>query len=130
MTYGTIDTKSRTLDLCQAGHPYAIYQQKGNCSKFVVDSGPPVGIITDVTYQSVRISYTPGDRLFLYSDGITECESPDGVMFGTERLSGFVDANKDLEINEIIQNLDQTICEWRQGNDFEDDISMLILEIF
>lgn len=66
---------------------------------------------------------------FLYSDGITECESPAGELFGAERLRGFVEETRHLEVGEVIRELDERIGAWRGGDGFEDDISLLVLEV-
>ncbi len=129
MIYGVIDTLSHTIDLCQAGHPHPLYLQHNKPAEFIVDSGLPIGIIMDASYQSVHLTYGSGDRLLLYSDGITECESPDGEMFGSERLRQFVDDTRALTVNEVIRQLDAHIRAWRGELGFEDDISMLILDV-
>jgi sigma-B regulation protein RsbU (phosphoserine phosphatase) len=129
MCYGVIDTVMHTIELCQAGHPYALYQQKNQESEFITNSGLPVGVIQNGNYESVLLNYHMGDRLFLYSDGIIECESPSGKMFGKERLRQFIDKNQHLNIREVTAKLDQEIHVWRKKNSFEDDISILVLEI-
>ena len=129
MIYGVINTQDCTIDLCQAGHPHSLYLKQGNPAVFIANSNLPVGIIPDTRYESVSLKYDSGDRLFLYSDGITECESPRGEMFGVERLRLFVEETRHLKISEIIQQLDERISSWHGGNCFEDDISMLILEL-
>jgi sigma-B regulation protein RsbU (phosphoserine phosphatase) len=129
MIYGVIDTTLQTIELCQAGHPSLIYQQKDKEPEFITESGLPVGVIVNENYKSVLLNYHTGDRLFLYSDGIIECESPSGKMFGKERLREFIDKNRHLNISQIMSNLDQVIYAWRKKNSFEDDISMLVLEI-
>ena len=141
MTYGVINTQDCTIDLCQAGHPHALYLKQGEPAEFITSSNLPVGIMPDTTYESVSLKYDSGDRLFLYSDGITECESPKGEMFGIENLRQFIEETRHLQISEVIQELDKRICSWRLGKNvednisvedkisFEDDISMLILEL-
>jgi sigma-B regulation protein RsbU (phosphoserine phosphatase) len=129
MIYGVIDTLSHTIELCQAGHPHPIYLQKEQSAEFIVNSGLPIGIITQADYESVHLSYGLGDRLFLYSDGITECESPAGEMFGEERLRAFINETRHLKIGDVMHQLDEQIRSWRGGNNFDDDISMLVLEI-
>ena len=128
MIYGVIDTLSRTIDLCQAGHPHPLYLQQEKPAEFIVHGGLPVGVISDANYESVSLTYCSGDRLFLYSDGITECESPDGEMFGSERLKVFIDETRHLKINDVISQLNERINSWRGREGFEDDISMLVLE--
>ena len=131
LIYGVIDTLSCTIDLCQAGHPHPLLLQPGIPAEFIVSGGLPVGVIPDAAYESVHLKYDAGDRLFLYSDGITECESPDGEMFGAEQLRRFVDETRQLSVSEVIQQLDERISAWRgRGKDgFEDDISLLVLEL-
>ncbi|UOA09143.1 PP2C family protein-serine/threonine phosphatase [Methylobacter sp. S3L5C] len=128
MIYGVIDTISRTIDLCQAGHPYPIFLPSGKPAEFIIGGGLPVGVIIEATYQSVQLNYNSGDRLFLYSDGITECESVSGEMFGAERLQWFVNETRHLKISEVISQINELISSWRGGNYFEDDVSLVILE--
>jgi sigma-B regulation protein RsbU (phosphoserine phosphatase) len=129
MSYGVIDTLSRTIELCQAGHPSALSLPSGKPAEFIVNGGLPVGIIPMAKYESVQLKYGSGDRLFLYSDGITECESPNGEMFGNERLRLFVEQTAHLNISEVIRQLDERIRSWHGGDGFEDDISLLVLEM-
>ena len=127
--YGVIDTQDCTIDLCQAGHPHALYLKQGKPTEFIANSNLPVGIMPDPCYESVSLKYDSGDRLFLYSDGITECESPTGEMFGVERLRLFMEETRHLKISEVIQCLDERIRSWHSVKGFEDDISMLLLEL-
>lgn len=125
--YGVIDTQNGTIDLCQAGHPHSLYLKQGNPAVFIANSNLPVGVIPDTSYESVPLKYASGDRLFLYSDGITECEAPTGEMFGSERLRLFAEETRHLEISDVIHQLDQRIKAWHGASDFDDDISLLIL---
>lgn len=128
ITYGVIDTQDGTIDLCQAGHPHSLYLKQGNPAEFIANSNLPVGVVPDTRYASVSLKYGTGDRLFLYSDGITECEAPTGEMFGIERLRLIVEETRDLEISEVIHQIDQHISVWHGNKDFEDDVSMLVLQ--
>jgi phosphoserine phosphatase RsbU/P len=129
MIYGIVDTIGNTIELCQAGHPNPIYIPAGDHARFIGEGGLPVGITENAEYYSITINYSPGDRLILYSDGITECTGTNGEMFGSAQLLEFFDLNKSLPINEVSKELNNRMRVW-QGNDaYADDISMLILEI-
>ena len=129
MIYGIVDTLNHTLELCQAGHPHALFLSQHLPAKFILEGNVPVGIIPNAKYESVSLNYLPGDRIFIYSDGITECASVTGEMFGSERLRLFVEENRGLKIADVLAQLDQQITSWHGGNDFEDDISLLALEL-
>jgi sigma-B regulation protein RsbU (phosphoserine phosphatase) len=129
MVYGVIDTQAQVIDLCQAGHPHSLHLARGNPPQFICESGLPVGIMMHSKYKSSLLKYQVGDRLFFYSDGITECMSADEEMFGTERLQAFIEDTRMLPISEVIRQLDERMRLWHGSNAFDDDISMLVLEI-
>lgn len=127
MIYGVVNTKLRTINLCQAGHPNPIYLPKAGQAQLIGDGGFPVGITTLAEYESITLNYQQGDRLFFYSDGITECTNKTGEMFGEKRLVEFIEQTRQLMISEVLNLLAQRMRLWRGGEQFDDDISMLVL---
>ncbi len=127
MIYGVVNTQLHTVDLCQAGHPNPIYLPKEGSARFIGDGGFPVGITTIAEYESLCLTYYNEDRLFFYSDGITECMNSQGEMFGEERLLLFVEETRQLPISEVLNLIEKRISCWRGSNKFDDDISMLVL---
>jgi phosphoserine phosphatase RsbU/P len=96
MVYGLIDTSLHTIDLCQAGHPNPIYMPTEGTAQFIGKGGFPVGVTTLAEYETIRLNYGVGDRLFFYSDGITECMNSNEEMFESERLLMFVNETREL----------------------------------
>lgn len=129
MIYGIIDTRLGNIDLCQAGHPSSLLLSKDVPARFIEHGNLPVGVLPDIHYESVTLNYSSGDRLYIYSDGITECENPEGEMFGSERLRVFVEETRHLSIGEVLKQLDERISQWRGIAEFEDDVSLLVLEL-
>jgi sigma-B regulation protein RsbU (phosphoserine phosphatase) len=129
MVYGVIDTVAHTVELSQAGHPNPIYITQNEPVQFIGEGGFPIGLTENVEYDTIVLNYRVGDRLILYSDGITECVGVNGEMYGTEQLLEFMEHNRDLPIKEISHGLNEQIRAWRGNEPFEDDISMLILEL-
>lgn len=127
MIYGVVNTQLHTIDLCQAGHPNPIYLPEKGAAQFIGESSFPVGITTIAEYESLCLDYRNGDRLFFYSDGITECMNSNGEMFGSERLLMFVEETRLLPVSEVLNLIEQRISCWRGNNKFDDDISMLVL---
>ncbi len=127
MVYGVMNTETLRINLCQAGHPPPIYLPKEGSAKFIGDGGFPVGITDIAEFESVDINFSKQDRLFIYSDGISECTNTDLEMFGSERLLAFFEETRDLPTNEIIKQLEKTIRLWRGPGEFEDDVSLIVI---
>lgn len=128
MLYGVIDTSSKTLSFCQAGHPNPLFIRQGEPPRYVGEGGFPVGMLPMAEYSSITLDFGVGDRLFVYSDGITECANKANELFGTERLKTFFAETMDLPLADVLKELRIRICEWNGGDQFEDDISVLALE--
>jgi phosphoserine phosphatase RsbU/P len=129
MVYGVVDTIANTIELSQAGHPNPVHIPIDEAARFIGDGGFPIGITEAAEYDTIVINYRPGDRLVLYSDGITECEGTTGEMFGDKQLLEFLEQNRSLPIQEVSKAMSERIREWRGDESYEDDISMLILEM-
>ena len=130
MVYGVLDTNTGELQFCQAGHPSPIIMHAGESAEKVGEGGFPVGMLPDLSYDSHDITLKSGDRFFLYSDGITECASLDtGEMFGESRLMRFFEDKRDLSIRQLNVALNEILVEWRGGEELEDDVSLLVLEM-
>lgn len=127
MIYGIIDTADRTIQLCQAGHPSPC--PVNGAPRYVGEGGFPVALLPMAEYDSVTLSYAPGDRMFLYSDGVTECANAAGEMYGQERLKAFFSDMGGYPLFESLKQLRARIIEWNGGDRFDDDISVLAFEL-
>lgn len=128
MIYGIVETRSARTLLTQAGHPSPIYQPKAAKAELLGTGGFPVGMLPDVAYREEELHLHPGDRLFFYSDGISECSGKNGERFSVNRLIALVDEWRDRPLRDVLAGIKQTIERWRGGEEFEDDITMLALE--
>jgi sigma-B regulation protein RsbU (phosphoserine phosphatase) len=128
MIYGTIDLQNNTVKLTQAGHPPPIYQPPGGNIQTIGGGGFPIGLVPDAEYTDVTFQFEPGGRLFLFSDGITECFDQNDTMFGMEALQDAIQTGKNLPLNEQMAQLRQRITRFRGCDTFEDDISLLAIE--
>ena len=72
----------------------------------------------------------PGDRLFLYSDGITECEQDghDSELFGEQRLMNLLQSSASLPMRDMIERVWCELCQWRGSDTFDDDMTYLVME--
>ena len=129
MIYGVFDSQSRQLTLTQAGHPCPVYLKHGGSPVLLGNGGFPVGMFAEAEYDAFTVRLHPGDRLFLYSDGIPECTNSSGLPFTEARFMEHIAASAHLAMDELIQGLEEGLFEWRGSGEFDDDISLLALEI-
>ncbi len=129
MAYGLIDLREEKIDICLAGHQKPIYIPFGCKPELIGASGFPVGILPESDYESTIFKFTKGDRIFLHSDGIAECTNKDGEEFGTERLKELLYETLHHDLGDVGNVLIRQLEKWKGNNQFEDDISMLAIEI-
>lgn len=129
LAYGLLDQESGEATLVQAGHPYPLHWHCGTGHTERIGSGGyVVGMLPGLEYETVSFTVDPGDRLFLYSDGIVECSNPEGELYGLERLEVFIGEHGQRAVAELISHLRNELQAWRGGSQFDDDISLLVIE--
>jgi sigma-B regulation protein RsbU (phosphoserine phosphatase) len=129
MTYGLFDTHSSILRMAQAGHPSPILIGKGGQLQILGSGGMPVGVWPDIEFDCFEVSIEHGDRLLLYSDGVTECKSVQGEAFGEDRMVDYLERWATRPLDELLGGLLAVIRSWRDDTEFEDDLSLLAIEM-
>jgi len=129
MIYGVVEMSTGHVTMTQAGHPAPIHLSKTSASATELGKGGmPVGLLSDAKYSTIETRMTIGDRLFLYSDGMLECQNEQGEFYGSERLLRRIQEWRDLPIDELDNLFDNDITHWNGSEAFDDDVSMVILE--
>ncbi|MFK0572715.1 PP2C family protein-serine/threonine phosphatase [Endozoicomonas sp.] len=129
MAYGVINSSTGSVIISQAGHPPPLWlKSNARCVETISSGGVPIGMMPGMSYENTTIQLQPGDRLFLYSDGVTECENQAGEMFGEQRLESLLGSTFDSSIEAMISRVEQEIVSWTGADVFEDDITYLVLE--
>ena len=123
-----IDLRSGRVTMVQAGHPHPAVQRADGTVEFPGDGGLPVGLIAGATYDEFTVDLMPGDRLFLGSDGFTECQNPKGEMLDESGLKKLLENNKELSGMTFFQALLRDLTGFAGTLEFSDDVSGLMLE--
>lgn len=93
----------------------------------VKSPGFPIGLAEEA-YCERSIQLHPGDRLYLYSDGLTDAMNGGGVPFGEPQLLTVVTQERNAPIGEGIATLLEKIAMWHGNDRSQDDISILAIE--
>jgi sigma-B regulation protein RsbU (phosphoserine phosphatase) len=93
-------------------------------------NGPRLGESKDHVYQDMVLEFTPGDILFLYTDGILDVENPEGKKWGERAfLKTLVDsANAGTDLNLRLEGMRTTMNTYRKGANLIDDVTMVMCE--
>lgn len=127
MIYGVIDTERDRVTITQAGHPSPIHQSQGRLRR-IGESGFPVGMLPDAEYEQIELDFRPGDRIVVYSDGVTECLGPDRRQFGESRLLDAIADGADGSLEDLVGTIERSLRSWCRSAEFRDDVSLLAVE--
>lgn len=127
MIFADVNLTNGIVRFCQAGHPSpAIIKTQGEV-EFAGDGGAPVGLMPGMEYETAVVHLSPGDRFMMFSDGITECENPDGVMLESEGLAEILLRYPELKEGEVLEKVVVEMEEFTGNGSFDDDVSALLL---
>ena len=85
--YAVYDPRTREFTYASGGHdsPLVVHAD-GSATLLPHTGGIALGVLPEVRYASRTVTLQPGDTMLLYTDGVTEAQSPDGAQYGLERL--------------------------------------------
>lgn len=128
MAYAEIDLDTGHVALVQAGHPHPLVLRADGRIDRLGEGGMPIGLLPDAVYDQVETRLGPGDRLFLLSDGVTECPDLLGNELGEEGLVEILRQNSCLRSEDLLEALVWHLGERMGGADFRDDVSGVMFD--
>ena len=128
LAYAEADLATGRVVLVQAGHPHPAVLRASGRVEFLGDGGLPVGLIPGAGWEEVAVQLTPGDRLLLLTDGITECPGADGAELGEAGLALILRRNRILTARAFLEALMWDLSAHAGKRDFPDDISGVLFE--
>jgi phosphoserine phosphatase RsbU/P len=131
--YCTLDTERRTLTYANAGHYAPILVRQDGTVERLGTGGPVLGIFSDAMYEERDVIVGPGDRLVLFTDGITDAREADAIDqpdvyddFGEERLVGVARENRGRGAAALQQCLSDAVSSFA-GGAFQDDATLIVV---
>lgn len=124
--YSVVDTAARTLTYANAGHyPPVVVHADGSVTRLTA-GGPVIGIFADATYEDATIALEPGDRVILYTDGITEARNALDEEFDESRLIAAAVENRSLDPAGLQHQLSAAVSHFTGGT-YQDDATLIVM---
>jgi sigma-B regulation protein RsbU (phosphoserine phosphatase) len=126
---GILDIPTGNVQFANAGHnPPLLKRADGSFEYIKSRAGFVLTGMEGVKYKAGEFTLCPGDRLFLYTDGVTEATNTENQLYGEERLLDFMNCNATLESTKLLPALKANIDEFVGKAPQFDDITMLIFD--
>ena len=123
-----LNTVSGELEYVNAGHsPFLVSHQQGGFREHTHCRGLIAGVLRENVYQVGKVRLANGDRLLMYTDGVTESRNESRKFFGVSRLIEEVNRNDDSDAEQVVKNVFSAIDKFRGQQDVTDDITILAL---
>ncbi|MBD0401688.1 PP2C family protein-serine/threonine phosphatase [Flammeovirga sp. EKP202] len=134
-TYLHINTELQKVDYARAGHcPTLYYSNATNEATFLDNRGLGLGIVRNNSYKKFihnhEIHYQPGDIMILYTDGITEARSKNGVdEYGYDYMKAILEKSKDEPLKIIANKILLDVYNFMGKEAMDDDFTLLIIRL-
>ncbi len=115
------------VELCNAGHCLP-YRLNGGGVRPVECTGLPLGLFAESTFESCRLSLSPGERLFLYTDGLVEAHDRGHREYGSQRLEGVLAQSTSRNSREVLEHILEDHSRFLGGLPLHDDLAVMIVE--
>ncbi len=119
---------TRTVAFVNAGHPAPILHKAGSLPCEIKEAGPFVGLDQSNLIPVNEFQVSPGDRFYMYSDGITERRNQAGDFFAKGLILDFLEHNCDCELGDLVEKLLLENDSFAAAKKADDDITFIGLE--
>ena len=126
---GILDLTTGNVQFANAGHnPPVLKRADGAFEYLKTRAGFVLAGMEGVRYRVGEITLNPGDRLFLYTDGVPEATNVENKLYGEDRLLTFINQNASMEATKLLPALKANIDEFVGEAPQFDDITMLMFD--
>lgn len=114
-----------------AGHEYPVLKRKDGDFELIKNRhSPAVATMEGLHFRQVEFELNPGDRLYVYTDGVPEATNAANELYGTDRMVDFLNKNKDATLQDILHGMKDDIDVFVDGAPQFDDVTMLGFDYF
>ncbi len=119
--------KNGDVELCNAGHVFPLLGQ-GTAVRSIAATGLPLGLFCSEEFSAERVRLDRGDRLLLFTDGLSEAENPQGEEFGVQQITELLQMHSAGQARELVRLCASKAAEFRSGLSPKDDLTVMVIE--
>jgi sigma-B regulation protein RsbU (phosphoserine phosphatase) len=124
---GVLDVRSGQVEYSNAGHNLPYVLSNGVVTAVPKTGGMALGVTESVDFHAGRLLLKPGDRLVLYTDGVTEAMDKDDQLFSESRMEETLQGVNGQSSEEVIKRVVKDVHHFSAGAPQSDDITLLVL---
>jgi len=125
--YGEIDVSRHILTFCNAGHNYPLHISRDGKVEDLFEGGLILGMMPEADYRTATVPILPGDRILLFTDGITEAMNDAEEEFGETRLKEFAATHRNDTAVRLMDGIIDTVRNFNAAESQADDITLLVI---
>jgi sigma-B regulation protein RsbU (phosphoserine phosphatase) len=126
--YAVLDAESKTLVFTNAGHNPPLLTRADGSFSTLDDGGPVLGVFETISYDQGSVELKTGDRLTLFTDGVTELWNSTGAEFGDDGLLEVIRTHQTLDAAALEDAITQAVTAFSHG-DFQDDVTLVVVAV-
>lgn len=125
--YGVLDWNTGHVTFANAGHNPPILRRADGTLQHLVEGGVALGVLPDALYDDRPVRLRPGDVLVMFTDGVTEIESPEGEQFGSHRVEELLHRLHARTAAEIVEGIESAVLAWAGSRGQNDDLTLMVI---
>jgi sigma-B regulation protein RsbU (phosphoserine phosphatase) len=127
--YGVLNLDTKSFIYSNAGHnpPYIIKNSQVEALKTTKNMA--LGVMPDLPYADMSIDFKAGDKLFMFTDGVSECMNEQNEEFDEKRIVDFLEKHASSNVIDLVEKMKEALDQFQGNAEQHDDITMLSFEL-
>jgi serine phosphatase RsbU (regulator of sigma subunit) len=115
------------LSYSNAAHPgFLLHRREHGKTTFLEDPSPLLGAMPRMVYDDRAVQVSPGDTLFVYTDGLTDRRTSGGEFYSIDRVASLIEQHRDADLNTIYDAINSDVRKFSATDEFKDDIAFIV----